>query len=148
MHRKTLTSILGLSLLLAPGVAAAAEDDDVAILFGKVEYEKNCAVCHGRGGTGGGPMSDYFKQAPPDLTRVAASRGGKFPTTEIYQIIDGRRGLRGHGGSQMPVWGDAYRVTVEQELFDKNVPHDLNPEFNVHARILSLVYYLESVQTE
>ena len=98
--------------------------------------------------TGGGPLSDYFKQPPPDLATIARRRGGEFPTFELYEIIDGRRGLRGHGGSQMPVWGDAYRVDVESELFEKNVPHVLNPEFSVHARILSLVYYLESIRAK
>ncbi len=138
----------GLVVFLCQAVNVASAEMDASLAFGKTEYDNNCTVCHGRGGTGGGPMSDLFKVQPPGLSMISKRNGGVFPVLKVYQIIDGRRGLRGHGNDQMPIWGNRYRVNAEQHLSSTNVPHDVNPEFIVHGRILSLVYYLESIQTK
>ena len=41
----------------------------------------------------------------PDLTRIAARHGGKFPDNWVYRVIDGRESLLSHGPRDMPVWG-------------------------------------------
>jgi hypothetical protein len=46
----------------------------------------------------------------PDLTGIAARRGGQFPEERIRQIIDGRTGLAAHGAREMPVWGNDLRA--------------------------------------
>ncbi len=132
--------------IVSMNLISTASAMEPALSYGKYEYDRSCSVCHGRAGTGGGPVSDYFKTSPPDLTQIKRSNRGVFPSLAIYQMIDGRRGLKAHGHSKMPVWGDRYLLSANANMREKNVPHDVNPEFTVHSRILSLVYFLESIQ--
>lgn len=99
-------------------------------------YRTFCASCHGSGGRGDGPVADTLRQPLPDLTTISARRGGTFPRSEIYGAIDGRRPLAGHGGTEMPVWGDVLRATEG---------HD---EALVKRRIDALVLYVESRQAK
>ena len=72
---------------------------------------------------------------PADLTEIAKRNGGLFPTEMVFRTIDGRRPVRGHGGPDMPVWGDAFARSRE----------GTSPE-QVKQMIQSLVDYLESIQ--
>ena len=65
---------------------------------------------------------------------ISASRGGEFPTEEIYKIIDGREQKRAHG-SDMPLWGDAFKRTEETD-----------DEAVIERKIDSLVVYLKAIQ--
>lgn len=94
-----------------------------------------CAICHGTDGKGGGAMTEHLKLPPADLTRIAARRGGNFPDEQIYQIIDGRVPVAGHGTGDMPVWG---RTLKESE--------QLKNEKQVRQSINNLVNYLKSIQ--
>ena len=80
---------------------------------GRSLFETYCAVCHGRSGRGDGPLAEQMKTRPPDLTLFAARNGGTFPAALVGKIIDGRQPLPGHGGPDMPVWGDAFRRVNE-----------------------------------
>jgi len=60
-----------------------------------------------------------------------------FPSEEILKIVDGRQPVKGHGGPDMPVWGDVFARSVESG--DPAV---------VAARIKALVAYLESIQAK
>ena len=147
---KHLRSILILSISAAVAVAAstgvrADEKEDYTVVFGKSEFGKHCAVCHGAGGLGDGPLAELLLQPPPDLTKISQRNNGKFPVLDIYQSIDGRRGLRAHGTMDMPIWGNYYKAEVSENL---RTPHDVNYEEIVHGRILALVYYLQSIQEE
>jgi hypothetical protein len=73
----------------------------------------------------------------PDLTRLAERSGGAFQADKIARIVDGRKPSKGHGGADMPVWGDAFQGSGDSES-----------EAAVKARIKALVDYLESVQTK
>jgi hypothetical protein len=58
---------------------------------------------------------------PADLTQIAKRNGGVFPAEQVALIIDGRRPVKGHGGGDMPVWGDAFTrsgdaVPLEQKI--------------------------------
>ena len=67
---------------------------------------------------------------------------GTFPFSEVYQSVDGRRVIAGHGPSEMPIWGEYF---MDQAIDDRS----LNPKFArqiTQGRILSLVYYLQSIQ--
>ena len=112
--------------------------------IGNKEYTRSCAACHGVSGKGDGPVAEVLSKSPPDLTRISQRNNGKFPTTRIYQLIDGEGTLGPHGSKEMPVWGDRYRADAIGKM--AGVPHDLSPEVIAHGRILSLVYYLESIQ--
>ncbi|WP_370458558.1 hypothetical protein [Aliiroseovarius sp. PrR006] len=55
-------------------------------------------------------------------------------------MVDGRSGVMAHG-SDMPVWGDQFSADAGSGL-----ERDLSAVYEVRGRILSLVYYLESIQ--
>ena len=90
----------------------------IPALEGPTLFMTYCAVCHGRDGKGGGPMAKSLKVAPPDLTRVAARNGGKFPLPRIQRIISGEEpGTAGHGTRAMPVWGPIFsQFAWDQDL--------------------------------
>ena len=71
---------------------------------GQATYAQWCAVCHGAAAQGGGPMAPVLILQPTDLTRLAASNGGTFPTLRVVMRIDGRDPLVSHG-SPMPLFG-------------------------------------------
>lgn len=112
--------------------------------IGETEYQRSCAACHGGSAKGDGPVAEVLTEAPPDLTHISKRNDGDFPIHRIYQMIDGE-GLKGpHGSKEMPVWGDRHRIEAISQM--AGIPHDLTPEVIVHGRILSLVYYLQSIQ--
>ncbi len=117
--------------MLALPVAASDE-------IGKEQYDQNCAACHGATGTGNGDLSELMTVKVPDLTGIKAANDGVFPTLKIIHIVDGRSGVRGHG-YPMPVWGDHYKSALGDI-------GDYAAEIEVRGRILSLVYYLDSLQ--
>ena len=64
---------------------------------------------------------------------------GVFPFWHVYRIIDGREPVKGHGTSDMPIWGDTFR---EEE------GTGLAAETRAVGRILAIVYYLQSIQEQ
>jgi mono/diheme cytochrome c family protein len=76
--------------------------------FGKNEYLKSCAPCHGVTGKGDGAMAKVLKEPLPDLTKLSENNKGVFPASRIYDVIDGRIEVMQHGRRDMPVWGDIY----------------------------------------
>jgi mono/diheme cytochrome c family protein len=98
-------------------------------------FRTYCAACHGTSARGDGPLADSMRRRPADLTEIAQRNGGTFPSGVVYRTIDGRQPLRGHGGPDMPVWGDAFKRSVETTT-----------EEGVRNKIESLVLYLESIQ--
>lgn len=117
------------------GLPAQAQN----IEAGKVLFEQSCAGCHGGNGDGGGEISKVLNIETPDLTTLSARHDGKFPMLEVIHIIDGRTGVRAHGGA-MPVFGAIYTASS----FSKG--EDYSSVIEVHGRILSLALFLESVQ--
>jgi hypothetical protein len=82
-------------------------------------------------------MADRLRYAPPDLTRIASRNGGRFPFDTVAKIIDGRVAVKGHGGTEMPVWGDAFKSAGEG--YDDKA---------VKQKIGELVQYLASLQPQ
>jgi hypothetical protein len=76
-----------------------------------------------------------MRRRPANLTEIAKRHNGVYPGELVYRIIDGREKVRGHGGPDMPVWGDAFMRTS-----------DASDEASVRLRIKALVDYLETVQ--
>lgn len=130
-------------LLLFYG-AACALDARTGAKIGENEYVTSCAACHGTSAKGDGPVAAALSKAPPDLTLISQRSDGNFPIARIYQIIDGEAAMGPHGSKQMPVWGDRYRAEAVGRL--AGVPHDVTPASIVNGRILSLIYYLQSIQ--
>jgi mono/diheme cytochrome c family protein len=120
--------------LLFLGVASAAAAADPQEGGGSI-FKTYCGSCHGTEAKGDGPIAQHLRTVPPDLTRLAQRNKGTFDADKVHRIIDGRDPVKGHGGPDMPVWGDAFRQSREGYSEEK-----------VKARIAALVGYLESVQ--
>ena len=128
--------IAGVLVLFAGYVYAEVDN------IGKLEFQKNCAVCHGIDGKGNTQALDFLKQAPPDLTQISNRHSGKYPYKQIYKQIEDPTGIRAHGSQEMPIWGERY----SSEVIDKYGPLDTNHSGAVQARILELVFYLANIQ--
>lgn len=125
-----------LMLVVAPPPQQPTPPPDAAATDrGAYLYGAHCAVCHGRHGRGDGPMADRLRTAPPDLTGLAARNRGRFDFDAVVRIVDGRKPAKGHGGSEMPIWGDAFKQRDEGYS-----------EARARERILGVVKFLESIQ--
>lgn len=122
------------ALLLSAAPSWAAEQVEPRAK-GELLYEIYCLNCHGASGKGDGPMARILRVKPANLRLIRSRNGGTFPTEEIHRTIDGRDTVRGHG-SEMPLWGLAFRQS--------NL--DTNQEQGVRASIVALTEYLESLQ--
>ena len=133
-----LISFMATVLLVLPGPAIAEMDS-----IGKLEFQKNCAACHGMDGTGNNaPFMEFLKKSPPDLTMIAKRNGGTYPYKQVFSMIQDPARTRAHGSADMPVWGDRYGMEVNEKY------GSLDPRYakEVEARILELVFYLASIQ--
>jgi mono/diheme cytochrome c family protein len=129
-------AIAGLVLIAAaPAARGQQADKAVGTVAGSFTYKTYCATCHGKEAKGDGPLADNLRFRPPDLTLLAKRNGGTFPDDLVHRIIDGRKPVKGHGGPDMPVWGDAF----------KNVESGFSDE-KVKERIDGLVEHLKSIQ--
>jgi len=79
-------------------------------------------------------MAQVLTKRPADLTRIAQRNGGRYPADIVAKIIDGRSPVKGHGGGEMPIWGDAFAKSADPEPASE--------------RIARLVAYLESIQRQ
>ena len=122
-------------LVAASATAQQTTETFSAGTSGAAVYKTYCAVCHGKEAKGDGPLAKNLRHAPPDLTALAKRNGGKFDDAGVYRVIDGREPLQGHGGADMPIWGDAFKRSSEG--FSEKA---------VKERINALVDYLKSLQ--
>ena len=132
---KISTSSLVFALALG-GLAAPAPADDL----GQEVFGQYCATCHGEGGAGDGPLAELMTTTVTDLTGLAARNDGVFPMLDVLHIIDGRTGLRAHGGP-MPVYGAVFDAEA-----DDTGAGPYGAPLYTRGRILSVAYYLESIQ--
>ena len=128
---------LALSAAVIAGAAGAAVAE--GSLIGAAVYHQYCATCHGAGGEGDGPLTEHMLTKVPDLTAMAAENDGVFPMLDVIHVIDGRTGLRGHGGP-MPVYGSIFMSEKQDEI------GLVASVLETRGRILSLALYLESIQ--
>lgn len=138
MKTTAVTFPLGILLCLLGNTSTATERVD----FGREEYRENCLICHGEAGDGNGPYAHMLTKTASDLTKLARENKGVFPFARVYEIIDGREIVQGHGTRDMPIWGSAYRVLSGEAMFE--VPY--NPELFVRGRILALIEYISQLQ--
>jgi hypothetical protein len=125
-------------LILQLGACVHARADDPHL--GIIEYEIACMPCHGVDGRGNGPRAKSLKIAPADLTKVAKSNNGDFPSEAIADVIDGRATVAAHGARDMPVWGDRYRTKTDTT----ETPAEIDQR--ARAQIAALVRYLKTIQ--
>ena len=117
---------------LAAGPAAAQTGD---AQNGAYLFRTYCASCHGPSALGDGPLAAAMRRKPANLTEILKRNSGVFPADKVFRIIDGRTKVPGHGGPDMPVWGDVFTRSLDVQ----------GPE-GVKARIDSLVAFLETIQ--
>ena len=127
--------LIASTALLAAGAATAEEE-----LIGSDEFRISCASCHGVGGRGDGPMAQFLTVKPTDLTALSTKNNGEYPFLRVFQVIDGRTLVSGHGDRAMPVWGDRYKLDAAKEY------GPMGGEAAIRARVLELVYYIQSIQ--
>ncbi|MBY0493398.1 MAG: universal stress protein [Cyanobacteria bacterium] len=125
--------MLTLLLVPTPGLAQATEMKQ-AVSGGEL-FRTYCAACHGTAARGDGPLASSMTRKPADLTEIAKRNGGLFPSELVFRTIDGKKPIRGHGGPDMPVWGDAFARSRDGG----------DPE-RVARMIQSLVDFIESIQ--
>jgi len=119
-HPGVVTSLLAraalpAALLLAVAMAWAqspAQPDKAAAEKGAIVYVRYCVSCHGKSARGDGPLAADLRVAVPDITTLAARNGGRFPQPRVERIVGSGEPLRGHGTSDMPAWGDAFKRTA------------------------------------
>ena len=129
-------SVLTASVMLAPGlVTAAAAQEYKQNTHGSEVFRTYCASCHGTTARGDGPLASAMNRKPSNLTEIAKRNGGLYPTELVFKVIDGRQAVRGHGGPDMPVWGDVFTRS-----------RDAGDAERVKAVIESLVEYLGTIQ--
>jgi len=114
---------------------AAGQTPPATAVSGSDLFYNSCASCHGRDAKGNGPLGQVLTVRPADLTIIAKKTGGVFPAAKIYELIDGRNpAVRGHGGPDMPVWGEVFAARGSTA--------------SVKNRINALVKYIESLQVK
>lgn len=126
------------ALLVMPTAASAQTPEVVTTkqtTTGGEVFRTYCATCHGTSARGDGPLASSMVRKPSNLTEIAQRNGGAFPTEMVFRTIDGRQPLKGHGGPDMPVWGDVFSKSREAGDADR-----------VKGVIQSLVEYLDSIQ--
>lgn len=133
--RSTMAMVACAALGWLPAGAVAAQDADI----GAALFNDSCAACHGTSGKGDGDMANLMTIPAPNLTLLSKNNDGQFPMLKVIHVIDGRSGVRAHGGA-MPVFG---------RVFAASEPGQENPYgsvLEVRGRVLSLAMYLESIQ--
>lgn len=116
-----LIPLLLLAAFAATGATAPAEDPALAAAMGRTTYRLSCASCHGADAKGNGPVAEYLKVPPADLTKITARNGGEFPKDRVRASIDGREPARGHGSSDMPVWGNVFESSHGSEAANQKI---------------------------
>lgn len=133
---RTAVVVTGLSLA---GVllAGRADAQSTSAATGDYLFRTYCAACHGASAKGDGPLAESMRRRPANLTEIGKRNQGVFSADQVFKTIDGRVPVKGHGGPDMPVWGD---------VFSKS--SDGGDPAVVEARIKALVAYLESIQVK
>jgi mono/diheme cytochrome c family protein len=112
-------------------------DGGVEAVSGAYAYRTYCASCHGSQGKGDGPLAESLRFTPPDLSLIAKRSGGEYPAETVHRIVDGRKPLPGHGGPDMPIWGDAFKNP--ETGFD---------DASVKEKIRAVVEYVRTLQAK
>jgi mono/diheme cytochrome c family protein len=96
-------AVLACVVAVAP---ARGDDENPPEDPGASLYQALCAECHGADAKGDGPRAAVLEPRPADLTRLADRDEDLLRLEVLMRVIDGRRTVRAHGDSRMPIWGD------------------------------------------
>jgi mono/diheme cytochrome c family protein len=141
---KAISPICGIALMIGAAAALGREPTVIAqepapasslAIAGANNFAQYCVACHGKDAKGTGPLAKNLTPKPADLTGLTARSGGTFPREMVFQVIDGRKKVKGHGGGDMPQWGDTFLASSGGGDAEA-----------VKRRIDSLVDYLATLQ--
>ncbi len=107
--------------------------ETVLVHSGDQMYSQYCASCHGMDGKGSGAAAAALREGMPDLTKMAQNNGGEFPSMSVLMTLGRIQGPGAHGSEEMPVWGELFRRSGQNEA-------------TVQLRIYNLMRHLESLQ--
>ncbi|MCG6862590.1 MAG: cytochrome c [Chromatiaceae bacterium] len=139
MQRVVVLSTIAFFFLSLSGMRPAQ-----AVSLGEAKYEADCAVCHGVTGKGDGPFAESLKKGVPSLTMLRRNNDGVFPFERVYELIDGRKEVPGHGTREMPIWGNRY-AAESLKIHDPFIGRWYAEQI-IRTRILALVEYIASLQ--
>src|SRR3974390_1201736 len=103
---------------------------------GREMYVSYCAPCHGMTGAGNGPAAPAFKQAPTNLTLLAKTHGGKYPSQAVKTTVTFRTEVQAHGDPQITIWGSLFHSLDGEESFVSTM------------RIQNLTNYIKTLQAK
>ena len=140
-HRTRITAMLAtIAAIAALGTASAQQSHTehrswlLPSPYGVDNFHAYCSPCHGRDGTGNGPVAPVLKKAPPDLTTIMTRHNGVFPRGEIRAFIaNGSPDIPAHGSKDMPVWGPTFRALDSSDRAADD-------------RLANIVEYISSIQ--
>ena len=145
----SLPAFLILSFLITSKAVLAQESAEMSptgqITSGKLDFRQYCAQCHGKHGTGEGPVAPALKKKPANLTLLSRNNGGVFPEDEVRDFIDGSKAAEGHGTRDMPIWGYAFMYRRSSHTGAGGAPLT---EAQVKHKIGRLVDYVKSIQLQ
>ncbi len=124
-------------LMVAPAIPAEEEvpEDYGMTQVGMGLFRSYCKSCHGATAEGDGALASLLRVAPANLTRIQHDNDGTFPFADVVKRIDGREAVRGHGSSDMPIWGDAFMKAAGE-----------GSEDGVRLKVEALAHYIRSLQ--
>ena len=129
-------------LLAAPAMAQNIPEQ--VLRDGKADYMTYCAVCHGKRGTGDGPVAKHLTTNPADLSAMTKHNAGTFPEDRVHQVIDGRQEVMGHGTRDMPIWGNWFKFVARTQ--DAQGTDNETSEIIVALRIQGLIEHIKTLQ--
>ena len=135
---------IGVMSVVLATISTATFGEEEGIHFGKQEYLRSCASCHGVGGKGDGPVAKSLSRPPADLTKLTENNKGVFPVSRVYDVIDGRVQVAIHGTREMPVWGEIYTRDVRTRA-PRAMPDEMVNAM-VRIKILGLIEYISTLQ--
>lgn len=100
-------------------------------------YLLYCGACHGKSGTGDGPLAEALVVKPADLTQFSKNNGGVFPYLQVFRAVDGRKRVRGHGEAAMPVWGQVLAAEPGKPLGE---------QMEAAGKLLLITTHVEALQ--
>ena len=137
---KPLFPTLGFTLMLALANPAQAQDSNAEV-SAEADFRMYCAECHGEDGRGDGPKSFGLSAPSPNLTKLKARNGGEFPRELLARVIDGREDIALHGGREMPVWGQWFKMEAAEDLGGTE-----GDDESIKRRVNNLIDFIESLQ--
>jgi mono/diheme cytochrome c family protein len=123
------------ALFLAATAAFASQDKKER---GRLLYSNYCISCHGVSATGDGPVAEFLRPAPADLTGLSNKYGLILAREKLVQFIDGRLKVGAHGPRKMPVWGERFSWEPGSG--------QASSEADIRETIDAIVEYLISIQ--